>query len=149
MERQPIVLSVVAAGTPEFPRFRVADQFLRYWTGSDWTEPQDEERGLLFSDSNTACHEVQRLLMLEYMDRPCRVFEAPVTLKLWTNQKVTRRQLIDWLAKVSKLVMDCPKLGNGPVDGSLGLCLIDWNKITEVGSGGADHPATDEEDEDA
>lgn len=148
-EVRPLVLSVVAAGNPKFPRFRIADQYLRFWTGTDWTEQGEEEHGLMYSNSNEACHEVQRLLMLKYMNRPCRVFEAPVTIKLFADKPVSKRQLVDWLSRVSKLVMDSPKYGNGPLAGSLGLCLIDWNTLEEVGGTPLDRCTTDEEEEDA
>jgi hypothetical protein len=146
-EVRPLVLSVVAAGNPKFPRFRIADQYLRFWTGTEWTEQGEEESGLMYSDSNEACHEVQRLLMLEYMDRPCRVFTAPVIIKLFSDKPVSKKQLVDWLSRVSKLVMDAPKHGNGPLEGRLGLCLIDWNKIEEIGCTAADCHETEEKDD--
>lgn len=130
MERRPIVLSVHRAGTPEFPRYFISDQFMRVWTGERWSgDPHD---GLLFSDSNEACMEVQRLLMLDYMDKPVRRFRAPVYLDLFTDKELTKDEITRWLVKVSKLLIDSQKHGNGPVEGTLGLCRIEWGEMKEV-----------------
>lgn len=129
-ERRPIVLSLVSRGSPEFPRYAIADQFLRYWTGETWSD--DEDHGLLFADPNTACDEMQKLLMVDYMDKPVRRFRAPIYVDLYTANDVTLRDLKDWLFKVSRLLIDSPKHGNGPVEGSLGLCQIDWSELEEV-----------------
>lgn len=135
MERQPIFLSVVAAGTPEFSRFRICDCFNRFWTGTDWSEPGEDHRGLIYADSNRACHEVQRLLMLEYMDRPCRVFRAPVEVRLFADRDISQKELKAWLLKCSKLLIDAQGQGNGPCEGSLGLVSIHWHELNEVNEG--------------
>jgi len=43
-EKQPIILTVVNTGTPEFPRYVICNQFLQYFTGSGWTEQRDEKK---------------------------------------------------------------------------------------------------------
>lgn len=135
MERLPIFLSVVAAGTPEFSRYRICDSFNRFWTGTDWSEPGEDHRGLIYADSNRACHEVQRLLMLEYMDRPCRVFRAPVEVRLFADRDISHQELKAWLLKCSKLLIDAQAQGNGPCEGSLGLVSIHWHELNEVNEG--------------
>lgn len=129
-ELRPIVLSLVNAGTPEYPRWRVADQFLRFYTGAGWSTT--EEDGVLYRDAESAAQEVQRLLMLEYMGKAKRVFIAPVTVELYCDEDVTERDLRDWLCRVARLVINSPKHGNGPAAGSLGLCKIDWSQMEEV-----------------
>lgn len=131
-ERPPVILSVVPAGTPSFPRFRISDQFARYWNAIDgWTEPQNEAYGTLYDSANEACHEVRRLLMLEYGNLPCKTYKAPVYLHLYADKEVSKEDLQKWLVKVSKLLIDSPSHGNGPVEGSLGICILDWGELEE------------------
>lgn len=130
MERRPIILSVHRAGTPEFPRYFISDQFKRVWTGEGWSA--SERDGLLYDDSNAACLDVQRLLMLEYMDKPVRRFRAPVYLDLFADKPLTKVEIARWLAKVARLLIDSPEHGNGPVEGTLGLVRIEWAEMKEV-----------------
>jgi hypothetical protein len=45
---------------------------------------------------------------------------------------VTKEVLADWCVNVAKLLMDTPTVGNGPVQGSLGLARIEWSEIEEL-----------------
>ena len=130
MEKPPIILSVHRAGSPQFPRYFISDQYKRVWTGEDWSD--NERDSLLYSDSPEACLEVQRLLQLEYMDKPMRRFRAPVYLDLYADEPLPAVQIVRWLAKASRLLMDSPEHGNGPVEGALGLVRIEWGEIQEV-----------------
>lgn len=134
MERRPIILSLVERGTPQFRRFAISDQFLRYFDGEDWTP--NGNAALLFSDANLACQEMQRLLLLAYMDRPVRRFRAPVYIDLYASNPVTLDQLATWLVKVAALLIDSPKHGNGPCEGALGLCRINWSELEEIDHAG-------------
>jgi hypothetical protein len=127
---RPIVLSLINMGTPDFPRFAISDQFLRYFDGQSWTP--DQSKALIFSDDNVACEEMQRLLMVEYMGKPVRRFRAPVYIDLYTDKMISRPELQDWLLRCAKLLIDSPKHGNGPVEGTLGLCRINWDQIEEI-----------------
>jgi hypothetical protein len=131
-ERPPIILSVVQAGTPEHPRFKVADQSMRYWTGELWSEPNEEHQGLLYANSIDACIETQWLLILEYMDKKHKRFKATMYLDLFCDENVPRDKLIRWLVRVSKLFLNNDEHGNGPLEGSLGLCRIEWGELQEV-----------------
>jgi hypothetical protein len=130
MERRPIILSLINRGTPEFQRFAISDQFLRYFDGEGWTP--DEHAAVLFSDANLACQEMQRLLMLDYMDKPVRRFRAPVYIDLYASNEVTLDQLAAWLLRTAKLLIDSPRWGNGPCEGTLGLTRINWNELEEI-----------------
>ncbi len=129
MERPTTVLSLHQIGTSAFPRFAISDQFLRFFDGHGWT--LDARKALLFSDSNLACQEMQGLLMIDYAHKPVRRFRAPVYLDLYSDRPVSLEELQDWLVKVSKLLIDSPTHGNGPVD-SLGLCRISWSELEEM-----------------
>jgi len=130
MERPTTVLSLHQMGTSTFPRFAIGDQFLRFFDGRCWTT--DASKALLFSDSNFACQEMQRLLMIDYANMPVRRFRAPVYIDLFSHRPVTLEELQDWLVKVSKLLIDSPTHGNGPCDGTLGLTRINWSELEEI-----------------
>lgn len=132
MERRPMILSVHRAGTPKFPRYFISDQFMRVWTGDGWSD--DERDGLLYGDSPEACRVVQRLLTLEYIDKPVRRFRAPVYLDLFSDTPLTKDEITRWLAKVARLIIDSPRHGNGPVEGTLGLVRIGWGELKEIKS---------------
>jgi hypothetical protein len=70
--------------------------------------------------------------MLNYMNRPVRRFRAPVYLDLFSDKPIPLKELTDWLVKVSKLLIDSPRFGNGPIEGSLGLARIQWNELEEI-----------------
>jgi hypothetical protein len=70
--------------------------------------------------------------MTEHVGQPSRRYVAPIIIDLYSENKVSLRDLQFWLAKVSKLLIDSPEHGNGPVAGSLGLCRIDWEQLKET-----------------
>lgn len=130
MEKPFMILSVHRTGTPQFPRYVIGDQFNRVWSGDGWSE--NERDGLLYGDSPEACLEVQRLLQLEYTDKPVRRFRAPVYLDLYADEPLPTVQIVRWLSKASRLLIDSPQQGNGPAEGTLGLVRIEWGEIEEV-----------------
>jgi hypothetical protein len=129
-DKPPIILPVIPAGTPLAPRYRIGSSDHRYWTGQHWSE--NEQDGLLYANSNDAYIEVQRLLMLQYIDRKHKRFRAPVDLDLWCDDEVPRDQLIRWLVRVSKLFLCCDQFGLGSQPDALGNISIQWNEIEEV-----------------
>jgi hypothetical protein len=130
MERPTKVLSLHQMGTSAYPRFAIGDSFLQFFDGRGWT--LDASKALLFSDSNFACQEMQRLLMIDYANMPMRRYRAPVYIDLFSDRPVPLEELQDWLVKVSKLLIDSPTHGNGPMAGSLGLARINWTELEEV-----------------
>lgn len=129
-ERRPNVLSLHSMGSAAFPRFVISDQSLRYWSGTDWTLNKDE--ALVYEDGNAGCEEMQRLLKLNFKHLPLRHFRAPVYLDLYSDQNFSLKELEKWLVQVSKLLIDPAPIGNGPVEGSLGLVRINWSELEEV-----------------
>lgn len=130
MEKRPVVLSLINKGTPDHPRFLISDQFMRFYDGEAWTE--NEEKGLLYADSNEACKEMQRLLAVDYEGLPVRRFRAPIYLDLYAASDIPIHEVASWLVRVARLLIDSPKFGNGPVEGALGLTHIDWTELEEI-----------------
>ena len=124
-----LVLSLVSTSTSQHPRFLIADPQSKFWTGSDWTE--HEADGCLFASVNDAGRAIQEILLAEYGQKPMRRFVAPVYVDLYSETDVTLDQIRDWLVKVSRLTV-AEMHGNGPVEDSLGLTLIDWSKLREI-----------------
>ncbi len=130
MDRRPIYLSLHAAGTPEHPRWVISDGWLRYWAGTGWSATQRE--ALLYSDANEACAEMQRLLMLEYGNKPHRRYVAPVIVDVHSDTPVGLRDLQLWLSRSCRLLVNPPQKCHGPVEGSLGLVNIIWAELDEM-----------------
>lgn len=126
----PIVLTVHRRGVPEFERFVISDQYLRYWTGSEWSLKENEAQ--VFCNNNEALERVQKLLLLDIGPMPARRFQAPIFLDLYSEQEISVRDLQIWLTRIAKLLMDTPRHGNGPLQGTLGLTWIDWSQLKEL-----------------
>ena len=133
-EKQPVILTVVNAGTPEFPRYLIANQFLQYFTGSGWTEQKSERGALVYRDANDALETSSSLLLLKHEHLPVKFFHAPLYLQLHSPQEVSMAELKWWLFRATKLLVDSPRFGNGPVAGSLGICRIEYSELKELPS---------------
>lgn len=135
IERRPLILSLIPRGTPEHPRYSIADQFLRYWDGDQWTGQGEIRKATTFADANDALDEMNRLLRLEYSSLPIRKFCAPIYIDLRTENEISIRDLQSWLVRATKFILDSPNHGNGPVAGSLGTCRVEWGEIRELQQG--------------
>ena len=124
-----LVLSLVATSL-DHPRYLISDQQCRFWTGSEWSE--EETDGCLFASVNDAGRTVHEILLAQHGDKPMRRFVAPVYVDVFSESDLTLNQITEWLVKVARLTMDSEAHGNGPVDESLGLTLIDWSKLKEI-----------------
>lgn len=130
-ERRPIILTVHPVGSPEFQRFAISDQWLRWFDGNGgWTE--DEAKAVRFASSNEACHEVQRLLLLDYTQLPVKRYVAPVYLDLYCAHEIPEFEIRKWLHRVARLILDSPTYGNGPLRKSLGSITIRWSELEEI-----------------
>ncbi|MFM8496487.1 MAG: hypothetical protein ACKOEM_13330 [Planctomycetia bacterium] len=132
-EKPTPILSVLTAGTPEHPRFVIADQYLRYWTGErGWSEQQDLPAARLFATTQEALQMIHTLLVIRHCDLPKKTYTVPVTIELYSPEQVSERDLQQWLMRVSKLILDTPRHGNGPVAGSYGSVRIDFSQLKEA-----------------
>lgn len=125
-----LVLSILCTSTSQHPRFLIADPQSKFWTGSDWTEHESD--GCLFASVNDAGRAIQEIQLAEYGQKPMRRFVAPVYVDLYSETDVTLDEIRDWLVRVARLTVDAEQHGNGPVEDSLGLTMIDWSKLKET-----------------
>lgn len=130
---QPVFLSLHNQGNVDFPRFVISDQYLRYWTGQDWSKQNDEDAALVYANANAALEDMHQLLMLSYGKKPKSTFVAPLYIDVYSESKFSKKQLRSWLVKVTKLIMDTTKHGNGPLEGSYGTCRIEFGEMQELG----------------
>ncbi len=132
-EKPTPILSVVATGTPEHPRYVIADQYLRYFAlEKGWSEQRDMSAATLFATCEEALRMVDTLLVIRHGDLPKKTYTVPVTIELYSPEEVSERDLQQWLMRVSKLILDTPRHGNGPVAGSYGSVRIDYSKLKEA-----------------
>lgn len=126
---RPIILSIHHVGAEKFRRHVISDQWLRYYTGSGWD--LDLKKALLYHDSPAACQAVHEILLAEFDGTKVRRFQAPIQIELFAGEDISIEDLRRWLTDVAKLLMDSPKYGNGPMQGTLGLTSIDWDQLKE------------------
>lgn len=132
-EKPTPILSVLAAGTPEHPRYVIADQYLRYFAlEKGWSEQHDMSAATLFATTQEALQTIHTLLVIRHCDLPKKTYTVPVTIELYSSEQVSERDLQQWLMRVSKLILDTPRHGNGPVAGSYGSVRIDFSQMKEA-----------------
>ena len=127
-----LILSLVATGPPDYPRFIIADPDSKFWTGDEWSDNESEAR--LFVSVNDAGRAIQEILLAQHGHKPMRRFVAAVSVDLYADTHLSLDEITDWLVKVARLTIDSQTHGNGPVAGTLGLCQIDWSKLREIRS---------------
>lgn len=118
----PFVLTVIPKGSPQHPRFVIADQFSMVWTGDAWSP--DETEGLLFADEDEVASAVRELLLGAYDDTPVVRFVAPLVVELRSHEPVDIESVRSWLMRAARLYTNTD-FGNGP-DDSLALLSINW-----------------------
>ena len=125
-----LTLSIISTGTCKHPRFQIADPQRRFWTGKDWGD--EESKARLYVSINDAGRAIQDILLVEHGHKPVRRFTARVSVDLYADTDLSVDEITDWLVKVARLTIDAETHGNGPVEGTLGLCNIDWSKLREI-----------------
>lgn len=128
----PIILGIHTKSTAEHPRYVISDGDSNYWTGTSWSP--DEDEAFLYHALPDAATDIHKLLMLQYGNLPRKRFVAPIYIDLYSENTVDLNVLKLWLHRISRLLMKSEQHGNGPLNGTLGLCHIDWKKLKEVKS---------------
>ena len=109
-----------------------------YWSGSCWSYQRHE--ALLYADLQLAHEDYQRLVVQPYLDKPVRVFQAPMNILVRTEQPFTIQELIDYLNRAFRGIVDTDACGDGPVPECLVLLRADFDSLRETGKPGNDGP---------
>lgn len=111
-------------------RYVLMDQRERYWTGDGWTH--DLRKALRHADILGAHTEYQRVVEGLYQDKPVRIFEAVIRLRVFADQPFDAEALRDYLERASRFSQDTERMGDGPVEGCLVLQRADYAELKEV-----------------
>ena len=123
----PVVITLEAVGTKQFPRWRIATRDSRYWDGKDWTAKRNA--ALLYADPGVAAKDADEILRLQYADQPCiRRITVPLLIEVRSDQQIDVEALKTWIKKAATLYVDYRQHGNGP-ENSLVLLSINWEEI--------------------
>ena len=129
-EKVPLMLCVLPTGSDACPRYRIHDQYNRMWTGEEFSP--DEDEALAYEINRDAAQACQNILMIDAKTMPVhRTYVVPITIDLYSEKEVPMKALMDWLSR-SALLIHPPSFGNGPVAGSVGITLVDWNLLKKV-----------------
>lgn len=129
MSRASVTVRYV--GDDEFRRYyivRPLDE--KFWTGSDWT-PQ--RRGaLLYANLVEAHEEYQRLAVRPYLDKPLREFRAELYVQVRTDQPYSLPELVAYLNRAFRGIVDTDACGDGPVPECLVLLRASFMELKEL-----------------
>jgi len=106
-------------GTLEYPRFRLFDPRQGYWTGSTWS--QDEDDGLIYADFELACRDLRTIKLAESPDKNKRRYAATVVVDVISDKPVDMAELTTFLSQTAKLTV-----GEAAPNGSLVFLQIEW-----------------------
>jgi len=133
-ERQPFFMSVINLGTPEFPRYGIADHQLRYWNGDGWTKPEADSGARVYATENAATEVMYGIMTQDHQHLPKKTYVVPVYIEVFSDTDIPLRDPKWLLFRTTKVIVDSPRHGNGPVEGSLGTVRIEYSEMTEATS---------------
>lgn len=110
-------------------RYVISDQHLRYWTGLDWHV--DQELAQKFYEPNEPLQLINKFILQEYGQLPVRSFSAPVEVFVWSDKPYSREELLAWLSKVARLIVNRDS-EIGPVPHSFATLEIKWDSLREM-----------------
>ena len=123
-KRKLPILSILAAGNPDFDRWTIADERTRLWTGVDF----DYRNYRLYATYNAAASATQEILRSHFTGVKPVFFKAPLFVEVLADVPVHEAMVSLHLCQALRLYLNTHEHGHGP-DGSLILPWIDWTEI--------------------
>ena len=123
---------IETVGQPQFPRYRIVHKKLGYWDGAGWQN--DLLKGLLYYWFEEVALVVKNIQMVENIGKPMKTYTATVTIEVMGDKSIDKQELIEYLAKEARLLLDSPS-----PNGSVVHAQIDWGTLKEKG----DEPIND------
>lgn len=124
---KPPVLSLIPRGSPDHPRFLIANQEQQVWTGDEWSP--DESDGLLFASVTDAGRVSMEILAVATKGKHCFKFVAPVEVEVRADESPDLTALMIWLMKSARLFVDYRQPG---LPDATTLLSIDWTEMKET-----------------
>ena len=122
-----LVLSLIARGRPEHPRYLVANQLQQFWTGDNWSH--DEDEGLLFANETEVSWACTKILTEHFKDKPVFRFVAPVEIEIRSDEPPDLGAIQWWLMRAAQLYVDYQQSG---LSVDTPIFAIDWTQVKEV-----------------
>ncbi len=126
-KQQLPILSIVPTGTPQFRRFKIADDKDRLWTGTAFGTT-----GVLYAKHNDAAIDIQNILKGHFTGVEPDRYVVPLFVEVYSHEPVPVAFVAKHLSVASRLYLNTPEHGNGP-GSSLILPRIEWHRIKEGG----------------
>jgi hypothetical protein len=123
-KRRLPILSIIAAGNPDFERWAIADERTRFWTGTEF----DYCGYRLYSTYNAAALDTQNILRSHFAGIKPFFCKAPLFIEVLADQPLHEALVSLHLSRAVRLYLNTVEHGHGP-DGSLILPWIDWSEI--------------------
>lgn len=121
---KPPVLSLIPKGSPDHPRFLIANQHQEFWTGEGWST--DENDGVLFAEVKHAGRVATEILSKASQAKRCFKFTAPVEVEIRSNEPPDLTKLMIWLMKSARLFVDYRQPG---LPDAVTLLSVDWTEL--------------------
>jgi hypothetical protein len=128
----PHVLTILPKGTPAHPRFVIANQLGKVWTGQAWSA--EEANGLLFADEDVVGRVCRELLLGQAAEKPVCRFTASIEIEIRSDKKPEWAAVAFWAIRAVQLTVDYHRNGSGPVSGGVAVLRIDWATLREIES---------------
>ena len=125
----PKKIAVEKTGGRRWPRYLLADQDGRFWTGNGWSA--DRRRALLFAAWNGVSHEYRRIEEQQWQAVRFRDFQAVMSIRVWSETAFSLKELRDYLHVACAIYMDVDRKDSGPVPESMVRVELDWAKLDE------------------
>jgi hypothetical protein len=129
------VMTLLPKGTPTNPRWVVAlmkDEGPTFWDENTETFIDDEDDATLFYENSDAARVLNNMLRKEVGGEVEVHYSAPVVVRLRSKEDVDLAELIAWLHKTCRLILDS-RCGTGPVQDSHGYISIEWDELKHEG----------------
>ena len=118
---------LIPKGTPEHPRFIIANQHEQVWTGDNWSH--DEDDGLLFASERDAGRVACEILTEATKGKRSFKFTSPIEVEVRADESPDLTELILWLMRASRLFVDYRQPG---LPDATTLLSIDWTEMKEL-----------------
>jgi hypothetical protein len=123
-------LEIHPVGTPQFPRFVIANDQGEVFDGDGWNK--DQNRAMLYSEGPDVALAFNALQETMFKDCTLRKFAVTLNVRVRSAQPFTQKELEDYLERAVAIMLDHDK-GTGPTPNSMVQLDVIWAEMKEKG----------------